>query len=75
MRKLTIMTPTDGDKAVVWDETKTEEREATEAKFTELIRQNYAAYRVDPATGNGEQIREFDPDADEILMAVALVGG
>ena len=66
MPKLTVMTPRDGDKVVEAD---------VEQEFSRLVRQNYAAYRIDPETGNGEQIREFDPDAAEILLCPALVGG
>ena len=66
MPKLTVMTPQDGDKVVEVD---------VEQEFDRLMAENYAAYRIDPKTGNGEQIREFDPDATEILLAPALVGG
>ena len=66
MPKLTVMTPQDGDKVVEVD---------VEREFSRLMARNYAAYRIDPETGNGEQIREFDPDATEILLAPALVGG
>ena len=66
MPKLTVMTPQDVDKVVEVD---------VEQEFSRLMHQNYAAYRIDPDTGDGEQIREFDPDAAEILLAPALVGG
>lgn len=66
MPKLTVMTPQDGDKVVETD---------VEKEFSRLIGRNYAAYRIDPVTGDGEQIREFDPDASEILLCPALVGG
>lgn len=66
MPKLTVMTPRDGDKVVEVD---------VEQEFSRLVARNYAAYRIDPKTGDGEQIREFDPDASEILLAPPLVGG
>lgn len=35
----------------------------------------FAAYTVDPETKEAEVIREFDPEADEIVMFGPLQGG
>lgn len=55
------------------------EQEANDvaAKFAEIIASNYGiAYApVKETPGKFEQIREFDPNAEEILVRGPLVGG
>lgn len=42
--------------------------------FDEFREKNYLAYKK-VGEGSGEQIRAFDPTAEEIVMARPLVGG
>lgn len=54
--------------------------EGTEAKARELfdtmVAKGYTAYALDPGKiDQGQLIRAFDPEAREILLAPALVGG
>lgn len=59
-----------------WD--KNDAADVSEARriFDEKKKQGYSAYRVDPKSGNkGEVIREFDPEAGQVIMVPPFAGG
>lgn len=67
-----------GDIRKSWDKGKKEEVEAARADFEHFTKElKYLAYKVDPTKNDkkGEQIRFFDPNAEEIVLIPALAGG
>ena len=64
-----------GDTKGVWAAENKGEVEAARNTFDELKDSGYLAYSV---KGNGEKgvvIREFDPAAEKIIMALPMMGG
>jgi hypothetical protein len=70
-----------GDTRVEWDPEVPAEVEAARAHFDTMTRppsrggKGYLAYTPSDGDGRGEQIREFDPEAGEIVLVQAPVGG
>lgn len=65
-----------GDTAVLWDRADPEQVEETRRRFDEIIGQGYLAEKTNTGYAqDGEQIREFDPQAQRIVMRPPLVGG
>lgn len=66
----------DGDQRVMWDKGNTDEVDAARRTFRDLTRKGYLAYRAEGKRGSqGEQIREFDPDAERIILVKPNEGG
>lgn len=63
-----------GDTEVIWDVTDPASTAKAEDIFAGLMAKNHMAYKTD-AKGGGEVIKSFDPTADEIVVAVPLIGG
>jgi hypothetical protein len=64
-----------GDSKVHWDKNNAVEVEAAKASFDVLKKKGYVAFRLNSDGSTGEQIREFDPNAEKILMRPPLQGG
>lgn len=66
-----------GDSRFMWSKHNPDEVAAAKKQFNDLKKKGHIAYRVDGDNGNarGEVIREFDPDAEALIMAPAPVGG
>lgn len=65
-----------GDVRHMWDKNNEDEVEAAEALFDRLRESGHIAYRAVGKKGEkGEVIREFDPEAERIIMVKQLVGG
>jgi hypothetical protein len=65
-----------GDVRQMWDRRNKEEVAAARRQFDELTGRGYLAYRAEGKDGRqGEQIREFDPKAERIILVKPLVGG
>ena len=65
-----------GDTRVMWDKGNTDETAAARAQFEALTGKGYVAYRAEGKNGErGEVIREFDPQAERIILVKQLVGG
>jgi hypothetical protein len=65
-----------GDVRQMWDRRNDDEVEAARKQFRELTRKGYLAYKAEGKDGHqGEQIREFDPEAERIILVKQLVGG
>ena len=65
-----------GDTKTIWDRTKPDEVEAARATFNTLKRKGYTGYRVKGSEGaKGEIMREFDPEAERMIMVPPMVGG
>jgi hypothetical protein len=65
----------EGDTKLIWDKAKRAEVDAARKLFAELKDKRYLAYAVKKSGEKGEIIREFDPDAEKIIMAPPIVGG
>lgn len=74
MGQLAILDAT-GDTKIIWDPNNTDEVENARRSFTDLRAKGYLAYKVTPDGSKGEVIREFDPDAEKIILAPPLRGG
>lgn len=64
-----------GDTRVQWDPNKPEEVEGARRQFETLTKGGYLAYKVMAGGGKGEQIRDFDPSAEKIILAAPMAGG
>lgn len=64
-----------GDTKIIWDPDKPEEVENARETFNRLRKKGYAAYSVNRKGDKGEVIREFDPEAEKLILAPATVGG
>lgn len=63
-----------GDTEIAFDVKDKASIKAAEKVFNDLMAKQHMAYKTD-GKGGGEVIRTFDPTAEEIVVAVPLVGG
>ena len=73
-RELIVLDAT-GDTKIIWDPDKSDEVETARATFNNLKKKGYLAYKVDRKGDKGEVIREFDPNAEKMILAPQTVGG
>lgn len=74
VHRLATMTQEHGDLEVTWDpEVEDEVNHARESFDRFMAKGGYAAFRVDE--GHREQIRSFEPEAGEIVLARQMQGG
>lgn len=65
-----------GDMKVLWDPANADEVAAAKAQFDELVqKKRFLAFRVKRKGEQGEQIREFDPEAGAVILVPAMQGG
>lgn len=65
-----------GDTKLIWDRHQTAEVDNARATFDRLRAAKYLAFSVTGKNGDkGEQIREFDPNAERIIMTPPMQGG
>ncbi len=64
-----------GDLKSFWDRTKPEEVAQARRTFDDMRAKGYLAFRLIGDGTKGEQIREFDPTAEKIIMSPAMQGG
>ncbi len=72
---LSIPDPVEGDLRVEWDPNNAEQVDLAREAFNRAHQRRMTAYRLAPGGGRGEQMTEFDPAAEAILMAPQMVGG
>jgi len=65
----------EGDTKVIWDSDQQAEVDAARAQFDALKKEGYAAFNVKKDGEKGSVMKEFDPDAEKIIMALPVVGG
>lgn len=59
-----------------WDKHDKDDVAKAEKTFNDKLKLGYAAFRVDPKTGDkGEKIKKFDPNAEQIILVPAFAGG
>lgn len=64
-----------GDTKVVWDSEQPDEVENARRTFDDLRKKGYAAFAVGARGEKAAQIRQFDPDAQKLIMVPAVAGG
>lgn len=75
--RMKVLTAPDGDREVTWDKGKPDEVDDARATFDNHVKKKgNNAYAWDPSTGRqGQQIKEFDPNLEKIILTPALQGG
>lgn len=65
-----------GDTKHLWDKSKPEEVDAARDLYKALTKKGYRAFRCVGKDGSqGEQMSEFDPDAERVIFLPQLQGG
>jgi hypothetical protein len=64
-----------GDTKMTWDRNSADEVAEMRATFDRMKARGLQAFSVRRNGDKGERITEFDPDAEKIIFASALVGG
>lgn len=64
-----------GDTKLLWNKDNEDEVDAARTTFQSLTKKGYAAFSVNKKGDQGEQIKQFDPTAERIILVPALVGG
>ncbi len=64
-----------GDERIVWDRENGRQAKQAKQKFLELLKKGYTAFSVDHASEKNRKIKEFDIDAEEIMMVPETVKG
>jgi len=62
-----------GDDRLTWDKDNGREAKEAKIKFYDLLKQGYMAFSVDNQSRRNRRIKEFDVDAEEILMVPKTV--
>jgi hypothetical protein len=66
----------EGDVKVMWDKHNTDEVDAAKSQFDKLTKEKrFLAFKVNKDGTNGDQIREFDPNLERIILVPPMVGG
>jgi hypothetical protein len=72
---MSVMAPDQGDYKVTWDPENEDEVKAAQKSFDDLRKKGMACYSVTKKGAKGRVLTKFDPDAEAMIMAPALVGG
>ncbi len=65
-----------GDTKIMWDSDNKDEVDAARKTFDDLVKvKKMMAFKVKKSGKQGEQIKEFDPSAERLIIMPALQGG
>jgi hypothetical protein len=64
-----------GDTKLIWDPNIKDEVDVARESFNKLKKKGYIAYSVKEGGKKGTAINEFDPSAEKIILAPAVMGG
>ena len=64
-----------GDTRLIWNPDDDVEVENARRTFTEMLAKGFRAFSVNKKGDKDKQIREFDPEAEKMILTPALVGG
>jgi hypothetical protein len=65
-----------GDDKLIWDPKDGRQTAIAERRFRELRQAGHLAYKVDKRDGSrGEQLLDFDPNEEEIILSPPMAGG
>lgn len=65
----------EGDVRIMWDPNRPDEVEHARRTFVDMRAKGYNAYSVRNEGQQGEVVREFDPQAARIILAMPMRGG
>lgn len=65
----------EGDVKTIWDRNNPDEVENARSTFKRLIAKGFSAFKVDADGEQGEVMREFDPNAEKVILVPAIAGG
>ena len=65
----------DGDREMPWTPADSRQLTAVRCEFETLLRAGYQAYSLDDTGRTGEHLRQFNPEAAEIILAPRFRGG
>ena len=74
LKEMDVMDPS-GHTKTTWDADNPDEVKAVEKLFSKLVEKGYAAFRVKKDGGEGEKMKDFDPNAEKMIMVPPLKGG
>jgi hypothetical protein len=74
MGELAVMNGS-GDTKVFWSAENADEVESARRTFRDLRAKGHVAYKLLGDGSKGEQINEFDEDAEKIILAPQMKGG
>lgn len=74
-RVLRCMDPALGDYKVVWDPDRPDEVDEARRAFDKFKKKGHTAFRVKKDGSKADVLKEFDPDAEAIIMAPPVAGG
>jgi len=66
---------TAGDLKVIWDPDNEDEVAAAQQTFDDLRAKGFNAYRVRRRGEAGDVVKEFDPEAEKLILAPPMAGG
>lgn len=65
-----------GDTKILWSKDNRDEVDAARNQFHELKRKGFAAFKVEGKKGDkGEQVFDFDPNAERYIFVPPMAGG
>jgi len=64
-----------GDQRIIWDPDNADDVAHAKETFDSWIKKGRRAFSVNKKGEKDQQIREFDPRAEKVILAPALVGG
>jgi hypothetical protein len=76
MGEMRIMSPLDGDKHIEWDPEDQKSVAKAKKKFEELLEKGFHAFKVSrKPQRTGQEVKSFNPDVGEYILAPAMQGG
>lgn len=73
--EMAVMTADAGDLKVIWDSDKPEEVAHARKTFTEFKSKGYLAYQVSKGGDKGEVMKDFNAEAEKVILAPRMMGG
>jgi metallophosphoesterase superfamily enzyme len=70
-----VVLDSSGDTKHIWDRNSTVEVEEARSLFDRMVKKGMQAWSVTRKGDKDQRITEFDPQAEKIIFAPALVGG
>ena len=65
----------EGDTKVMWDSDNDLEVETAKESFDKLVGKGYAAFKVKKNGDQGARVKEFDADAEMLILVPPMAGG
>lgn len=76
MGVMKVLTAKDGDKHIEWDPNDPKSVAKAEKRFNDLLGQGHRAYKVSrEPTRTGQEIKKFNKDVGEYVLAPPMAGG